>query len=84
MHELAVASQKFTWPTVTGVDPARTVAVSVTTLPDATVVTERPPAAIASAVTVEDAVPLLDAEIVRLKEFDVPPPGVGLSTLSST
>ena len=36
---MAVASQKVTWPGVTGVPPAVTVAVRVTTLPGATVVT---------------------------------------------
>jgi hypothetical protein len=35
--------QNFTWPTVTAVPPATTVAVSVTTLPEATVVAEVPP-----------------------------------------
>jgi choline-glycine betaine transporter len=38
-----VASQKFTWPGVTGVAPEVTIAVSVTTLPEATVVTALPP-----------------------------------------
>jgi hypothetical protein len=40
---VAVASQKFTRPGVTGVEPATTVAVSVTTAPEATVVTALPP-----------------------------------------
>ena len=40
---MAVASQKLTWPGVTGVLPAITVAVRVTTLPGATVVTAFPP-----------------------------------------
>ena len=40
---MAVASQKLTWPGVTGVLPAITVAVRVTTLPAATVVTAFPP-----------------------------------------
>src|ERR1017187_9670030 len=40
---IAAASQKFTCPIVTGVVPAFTVAVSVTTLPAATVVTVLPP-----------------------------------------
>jgi hypothetical protein len=39
----AVASQKLTCPVVTAVLPALTVAVSVTMLPDATVVTVFPP-----------------------------------------
>jgi hypothetical protein len=38
----AVASQKLTWPGATGELPALTVAVSVTTLPDVTVVTGFP------------------------------------------
>jgi hypothetical protein len=40
---LAVASQKSTCPGVVGVPPAVTVAVNVTTLPAATVVTVPPP-----------------------------------------
>jgi hypothetical protein len=43
VQNLAVASQKSTWPGVTGVPPAITVAVKVTTLPGATVVTTFPP-----------------------------------------
>src|ERR1700678_977907 len=43
VQNLAVASQKLTWPGVTGVLPAITVAVRVTTLPGATVVTAFPP-----------------------------------------
>jgi hypothetical protein len=39
----AVASQKLTSPNVTGVVPALTVAVNVTTLPAATVVAGLPP-----------------------------------------
>jgi hypothetical protein len=39
----AEASQKFTCPVVTAVPPTCTVAVSVTTLPEATVVTAPPP-----------------------------------------
>jgi uncharacterized membrane protein YhhN len=35
-QDFAVATQKFTWPTVSGVDPAVTVAVSVITLPEVT------------------------------------------------
>ena len=35
-HKVAVASQKFTWPVVNGVDPAVTVAVAVTAVPKAT------------------------------------------------
>jgi hypothetical protein len=49
---LAVASQKLTWPGVTGVLPAITVAVRVTTLPGATVVTAFPPEVAASVVVV--------------------------------
>jgi hypothetical protein len=44
--------QNFTWPTVTAELPATTVAVSVTTLPDATVVTVVPPDVNASVVVV--------------------------------
>ena len=40
---MAVASQKLTWPGVTGALAAVTVAVRVTTLPWATVVTAFPP-----------------------------------------
>jgi hypothetical protein len=40
---VAVASQKFTVPVVTGVVPDATVAVSVTRLSETTVVTELPP-----------------------------------------
>jgi hypothetical protein len=43
VQDFAVASQKFTWPTVTGVLPAVTAAVSATTLPEAIVVTALPP-----------------------------------------
>jgi hypothetical protein len=49
---VAAASQNFTSPGVTGVDPASTVAVSVTTAPDATVVTTLVPDVIASVVVV--------------------------------
>ena len=49
---VAVASQKFTCPGVTGLLPAVTVAVSVTTLPDVTVVTELPPEVTARVVVV--------------------------------
>jgi hypothetical protein len=49
---LAEASQKFTWPTVTAVDPASTVAVSATTLPAATVATAPAPEVTANVVTV--------------------------------
>ena len=37
------ASQRFTWPSVRGVPPERTVAVKVTRLPGFTVVTVLPP-----------------------------------------
>lgn len=49
---LAEASQKFTCPVFTLVAPAITVAVSVTTLPEATVVTEPPPELTARVVVV--------------------------------
>ena len=49
------ASQKFTWPTVTGVLPANTVAVKVTTLGEATVVTALPPEVTVKVVVVDDA-----------------------------
>jgi len=55
MQYAAEASQKFTWPTVTGVLPAKTVAVKVTTLGEATVVTALPPEVTAKVVVVEDA-----------------------------
>jgi hypothetical protein len=48
----AEASQKFTCPGVTGVAPAFTDAVSVTTLPEATVVTALPPEVTARIVVV--------------------------------
>jgi hypothetical protein len=43
VHWLAEASQKFTWPCVSGLVPTITAAVKVTTLPAATVVTALPP-----------------------------------------
>jgi hypothetical protein len=49
---VAVASQTFTCPTVTGADPATTVAVNVTTLPEVTVDTTLPPEVIAKVVVV--------------------------------
>jgi hypothetical protein len=48
-----MASQKFTWPRVTGLAPAFTVAVSVSTLPEKIVVAAFPPDVIASVVVVE-------------------------------
>ena len=48
----AAASQNFTCPVVTTAAPAFTVAVSVTTLPGATVVTALPPPVTASVVVV--------------------------------
>jgi hypothetical protein len=48
----AEASQKFTRPTVTAAAPTFTEAVSVTTLPDATVVTALPPEVTARVVLV--------------------------------
>src|SRR5277367_4255464 len=52
VQNLAVASQKLTCPGVTGVLPAITVAVRVTTLPGATVVTAFLPEVTDSVVTV--------------------------------
>ena len=49
---VADASQKFTFSTVTGVPPVVTVAVRVTTLPGATVVTALPPDVTARVVVV--------------------------------
>ena len=49
----AVASQKFTCPVVNDVVPDVTVAVSVTTVPDVTVVTGLPAAVIASLIAVD-------------------------------
>ena len=43
VQRVATASQKFTCPVVNAVDPARTDAVSVTTLPEAMEVTGAPP-----------------------------------------
>jgi hypothetical protein len=51
-HNVVDASQKFTCPTVTGVAPAATVAVSVTTLPNATEVVALSPELNASVVVV--------------------------------
>jgi choline-glycine betaine transporter len=48
----AAALQKLTWPTVTGVVPASTVAVRVTTVPEVTVVTALPLDVIAMVVVV--------------------------------
>ena len=50
---VAVASQKFTCPAVNEVVPAVTVAVSVTTVPDVTVVTWLPAAVTASVIAVD-------------------------------
>ena len=52
MQYFAEASQKFTCPRVTGIFPARTDAVRVTTLPEATVVTACPAEVTASVVMV--------------------------------
>jgi hypothetical protein len=49
---VAEASQKLTCPVFTLVEPAITVAVSVTTVPEATVVTEPPPELMARVVVV--------------------------------
>src|ERR1700733_8471255 len=54
----AVASQKFTCP-ARAVDPPLTVAVSMTTVPDATEVTGLPPEDTCSVVEVEAAVPIV-------------------------
>jgi hypothetical protein len=62
---IADASQKFTCPVVNGVDPAVTVAVSVTTLPDDTVKTGPLPEVTASVV----AVAVLACAVAR---FEVP------------
>jgi len=56
MQCAALASQKFTCP-VTGTEPAKTVAVSATVVPDATEVTGLPAAAIAKVVAVGSAAP---------------------------
>jgi hypothetical protein len=52
VQNLAAASQKLTWPGVTGVLPAITVAVRVTVFPCATVVTASPPEVTDSVVVV--------------------------------
>jgi hypothetical protein len=61
-----VASQKFTCPEVTAVPPSFTAAVSVTTLPEATVVTGAPEAVTTRVVSV--AVVLFGA--VTVTELD--------------
>ena len=71
VHAVAAALQKFTCPTATGVLPASTVAVRVTTLPDVTVVTALPPELTASAVVV--AAGPGAAETVTFTEFHVRP-----------
>src|SRR6185437_14977414 len=55
VQNAAAASQNFTCPVVTGAAPALTVAVRVTTLPGATVVTALPPDVTARAVVVAEA-----------------------------
>jgi hypothetical protein len=55
-----MASQKFTWPKVIGVDPALTVAVSVTIVPAGTDVTAAVPDVTLSVVEVEPAVELIE------------------------
>jgi hypothetical protein len=50
VQNAAVASQKFTVPFVTAVEPDKTVAVNVTWLGDATEVTRLPPEVTASVV----------------------------------
>jgi len=52
VHSLADASQKSTWPVVSEFAPTVTLAVSVTAVPDATVVTGWPPEVIAMVVVV--------------------------------
>ena len=52
MHNIADASQKFTWPVVSTVGPALTVAVSVTMEPDVADVTTLPPEVTVSVVDV--------------------------------
>jgi hypothetical protein len=51
-QEVPVASQKFTWPVVTGTEPVKTVAVRVTTVPGRTLVVADPPALAVRDVTV--------------------------------
>jgi hypothetical protein len=53
-HAKADTSQKFTWPTVTAVEPALTAAVNVTTVQEATLVTWLFPDAIVRVVVVAD------------------------------
>ncbi len=57
MQEVADASQKLTWPVVTGFTPAATVAVNVTTVPGATDVTCEPPEVKVKAVVVAGGTP---------------------------
>lgn len=70
-----MASQKFTWLAVNGADPADTVAVAVTSVPDATVDTELPPAvsdrAVAEEVCVDRIVTASGAVAVREPEVPV-------------
>jgi hypothetical protein len=54
---VADASQKLTWPAVTGVAPAATVAVRVTTVPGATDETGLPPEVKVSEVVVAGGTP---------------------------
>jgi hypothetical protein len=83
---VAAALQKLTWPTVTGVVPASTVAVSVTTLPEVSVVTALPPEATASVVVVAagcahawPAPPLVAiAAMTKMRRHFIRPPESGL------
>jgi hypothetical protein len=60
------ASQNRTWPVVTGVLPAVTVAVSVTALPDETVVCAFPPEIVSRLVVVGDcAAPVIAIPLRR-------------------
>jgi hypothetical protein len=52
VHESTFASQKITTPGITGAPPAVTVAVKETIVPEGTLVTALPPAAMASIVAV--------------------------------
>ncbi len=70
----AVASQKLTWPGVTGDVPARVVAVSVTTVPVGTAVTGEPAAVMARVVVVAGlAVMLTLMELELLLAYTVSP-----------
>lgn len=74
LQDDASASQKLIWPVVRGVEPALTVAVSVTAAPTATEVTGAPDEVIARVVEVEDGAvaPITCSNVVELSVPAVP------------